>query len=232
MDDRSAERSSVLGVSVLVGGGGGGRWRSCGGWRVLGAGTAFVGRPRGVGAGVWAFCPGGSPRRHCRRTIGRKSFASWRGVGGGWVAAWLGGGFWGGGGGRPPLPPPPPCRSPHPLPCSPTFPHPPPLHTPPPASEPTLRAGSRATSPRHRLRHARSPSRGDRAKEQGPGVDSGPRCGLGALGVFLGSPQLLAKPPGWAWYASRSPRRQSRAEIKTTVNQFFRRFSFIFRLCF
>ena len=114
----------------------------------------------------------------------------------------------------PPSPPPPPRRSPHPLPCSPTSPHPPPPHTPPPASEPTLRAGSGATSPRRRSRHAQSPSRGDLAREQGPGVDAGPRCGVGPQGVLPGSPQRLARPPGWAWHASRSPRRQSPAEIK------------------
>ena len=112
---------------------------------------------------------------------------------GGWGFAWGGGGgVWGGGGGR--LPPPPlPPRSPRPHPCSPTSPHSPPPHTPSPASEPTPWAGSGAAPPIRRSPRAQSPSRGDRAREQGPGVDPGPRCDGGPPRVLPGSRQCLAK---------------------------------------
>ena len=201
--------SAPLGVSVLVWGGSGWRWRS---WGVVGFGGG-EGLRRPCGGGGWgAFWPRGSPRRHSCRTTRRKTFASWQGVRGGWVAAWL----WGGGGLRrwwwkpPPLLP---------------VPHPTPSHAPPhPLTHPpayptscirahspgrkwrdvnqtplTTRAVSRSWRPRQRAR----PRRGSRATM---------RCR--APGVLLGSPQCLAGSPGWDWHASRSPGHQSPAEIK------------------
>ena len=128
----------------------------------------------------------------------------------GWVAAWLGGGVWGGGGGRPP-PPSPSC----------------PWLTPPPAMVPHVPSSS---PPAYRTSYIRahSPSRKRRGVTQTPLTTRavseswrprktarpkgpGPRCGVGPLGVLPESPQRLARPPGWAWHASRSPRRQSAA---------------------
>ena len=88
------------------------------------------------------------------------------------------------------------------LPCSPTSPHPPPPHTPPPASEPTPWAGSGATTLIRRSPRAPSPSRGDRAREQGLGVDPGARCDGGPPRLLRGSPERLARPPEWAWHSS------------------------------
>ena len=42
---------------------------------------------------------------------------------------------------------------------------------------------------------AQSPSRGDRAIEQGPGVDPGPRCDGGPQGNFLGALSVLPGHP-------------------------------------
>ena len=76
-------------------------------------------------------------------------------------------------------------------------------NTPPPASEPTPWAGSGGAPPIRRSPRAKSPSRGDRAREQGPGVDPGPHCDGGPPRVLPGSPKRLARPPEWAWHSSR-----------------------------
>ena len=195
---RSSFFSAPLGVSVLVVGGGV-AVAVLRGLVGLGAGTAFVGRAVVVwGGGGGAFGPGDCPVvAFVGRFEGKLSFLG--GGLGGFGFAW-GGGGWGGGGGRPPPPPP---RSPRPHPCSPTSPHPPPPRTPPPASEPTPWAGSGAAPSIRRSPRAKSPSRGDRAREQGPGVDPGPRCDGGPPRVLRGSPQRLARPPGWAWHSWR-----------------------------
>ena len=165
----------------------------------LGAGTAFVGRAVVVVVGGFRpFGPGDRPVVAFVRRMERKlSFL-------GWVPGGVGlrlGGVWGGGGGRPPPPPPP--RSPRPHPCSPTSPHPPPPRSPPPASEPAPRAGSGAAPPIHRSPRAKSPKRGDLAREQGPRVGLGPRSDGGTPGVLPGILRRLARPRGWAWHSSR-----------------------------
>ena len=168
-----------------------------GGWGGLGAGTAFVGR-----AVVVVVVGGGGL---LGRGIAPSSLSSddskenFRFLGAGWGGL----GFaWGGGGGRPPPPSSPSLTPPPPM-----LPHisslSPPPRTPPPASEPTPRAGSGAAPPIRRSPRAKSPNRGDHAREQGRGVDPGPRCDGGPPRVLRGSPQRLATPPGWAWHSSR-----------------------------
>ena len=207
------------GVGLGRGGGGGGR----GGVGGLGGGDGLRRPCGGGGGGGFGLLPQGIAPSSVSSDDSKGNFcflaAGWGGLGCGlaWGGGVLGRWWWT----PPPLPPPPPRRSPHPLPCSPTSSDPPHLHTPPPASEPTLRPGSGATSPRRRSPHARSPGRGDRASEQGPGVDTGPRCGVGPPRVLPGSPQRRATPPKWAWHASHSPRCQSRARTKKKCELIF-----------
>ena len=56
---------------------------------------------------------------------------------------------------------------------------------------------------RRRSPHSRSLSHADLAREQGPRVGLGPRCGGGTPGVLPGILQRLAGPPGSARHASR-----------------------------
>ena len=190
------------GVGLGGGGGGGVVVAVLGGLVGLGAGTAFIGRAVVVvgGGGFGPFGPGDRPVVAFVGRLERK--LSFLGGGLGGVGLRLGGGGFGA------VvvdasPPPPPPRSPRPHPCSPTSPHPPPPRTPPPASEPTPRAGSGTAPPIRRSPRAKSPNRGDLAREQGPRVGLGPRCGGGTPGVLPGILQRLARPPGWAWHSSR-----------------------------
>ena len=163
----------------------------------LGAETAFVGRVVVVG-GLGFLARGIAPSS----LSSDDSKENFRFLGGGLGGVGLRLGLGGGCGAvvvdAPPLPPLLPLAHPTPSHAPPHLLILPPPHTPPPASEPTPWAGSGATSPIRRSPRAQSPSRGDRAREQGPGVDRGPRCVGGPPRVLPGSSQRLARPPEWA----------------------------------
>ena len=93
------------GVGLGRGGRGGGRWRSWGGWRVSGAGAAFIGRAGG-GGGVrgLGFLPQGIALLSLSSDDSKENFRL-AGGWGGWVAAWLGVGFGAVVVDAPPLPP-------------------------------------------------------------------------------------------------------------------------------
>ena len=161
-------------------GGGDGLCRPCGGGGGGGGGVGFL--PRGITASSLS-----EPDSKANRSFERLFEGGWGVFGCG--LAW--GGFWRSGGGRPPpsppssssLTPPPPMLPHNSSPSRPAY--------PPPASVPTRWAESDTASPKRRSPHAKSPSHGDRTREQGPRV--GHDAVEGPHGYFLGS---LSVSPG------------------------------------
>ena len=185
VDDRHDDR--ILGTVVLlldtfggVGLGRGGGGTVLEGLVGLGAEPAFVGGAVVVGGGgmgeggrllLRGFAALSLSEPDSRQTVVSNVYL--RVVGRGWVASWPGGG----GAGAVVVDAPPPLLVAHPTPShAPPQPLilPPPPHTPLPASGPTRWAESDATSPKRRSPHARSPTNGDLAREEGPRVGVGP----------------------------------------------------------
>ena len=210
VDDRPDDRilrtivlllSTLGGVGLRGGWGGGVVVAVLGGLVGLGAGTAFVGRAVVVVGGSLGLLGRGIAPSSLSLDDWKENFrflgAGW----GGWASR-LGGG---GGAVVVDAPPPPPPRSPRPHPCSPTSPHPPPPTRVPHLLHPgPLRGPEVARRHPYAAHRARSLPIVETSQEsKAQGWVSGHDAVEGPQGYFLGSFGVVARPPGWAWHSSR-----------------------------